>query len=768
MAARLPSRGQILGVLEEAPRALHARELATRLRVKQSTYPKLLELLDRLALDGIVVRTSGNRFRAQRLPDASSDSWEGILTVHPRGFGFVAAVGHDDAYIAPDGIGGALHGDLVRARMIGRSSRGVEGRIEAIVKRRADRVAGTLRRRRTSAWLEPDDTRIRGPIVLPIVPAPETDGQAAVVRITRYPETLSETPEGELVEVLGHAGDPDVEVAKILVREQIVEPHPPDAVAEAERIVQTPIEGPGAGRVDLRSVPLLTIDPEDARDHDDAVWAERMGDGYRAYIAIADVSEYVRPGSAMDEEAHRRGVTIYLPDRAIPMLPQALAANYCSLLAERERLCLCAVAEVDASGKVVHFDVVEGVMRSAADLTYGAVARALGYTDRPPPSPTAHAFLRDLKVLDEVARKLRRNRMRRGALDFDLPEPRVVLDEETGAPSAIERRATDPGVKRAYQIVEELMILANELVAQWLIRCKSPAIFRVHDKPNEEKLERLARLCEALGAPFDADDMLTPKGVSRWLAQIADHPRRSVLEMLLLRSMKQAQYDISNIGHFGLASDAYLHFTSPIRRYPDIEAHRAVKALLRGGTPDNSPAAIAALTRSATESSARERAAMEIEREVVDVYRALFMREAIGELFEGTVTAFVGSGLYVTLDHPFVDVLVRYESLGPDQYELNDSELSVVGRRSGDRVNLGDRMTVQIEDTSLVRRAVFGQRIPPERAVRAPKAGRRGKRDRKEPAGPPRSRRQRGVPEGTQQAPRKRRKAQGKHSKNRG
>ncbi|MEB2312326.1 MAG: ribonuclease R [Sorangiineae bacterium] len=738
MAQPLPSRGEIVGCLEAAGRPLHAREVAEACGVAEGSYPRLLELLDQLVFDRSVKRV-GRRYLA-RPDDAQRGTWEGVLSVNPRGFGFVTAVGQDDVYVAPDGIGAALHGDQVRVAVIARTPRGVEGRIEEIVKRRSPRVAGVLRRRGKSAWLEPDDARLRGPITLGGARGGK-DGDAAVATITRFPAYANENPEGELLAILGAPGEPNAEVAKILVREQIEEEHSEGAVREAEamaaRLQRLSLEG----RVDLRGVPLPTIDPEDARDHDDAVWVERSGEGYRAYVAIADVSEYVQPGSALDEEAAARGCTIYLPDRAIPMLPAALAADLCSLLPERERLALCVIAELDKGGKVVRYELVEAVIRSAAMLTYGGVARALGFTEEPPRSPAAEAFKRDLKVLDELTRKLRRARMKRGALDLDLPEARVELDERTGAPKGVVRRARDPGVKRAYQMIEELMLLANELVAKWLSHRRAPTVYRVHGRPDEKKLERLGEVAEKLGVEFDLAELLEPAGVGKWLQRIEGHPRRAVLEMLLLRSLKQAVYDIVNIGHFGLASEAYLHFTSPIRRYPDIEVHRAVKRLLRGSKPDTSASAIESLRASATASSTRERAAADVEREVVDLYRALFMREHIGDTYEGTVTAVVGSGLFVSLDAPFVDVLVLYEAMGPDRYEITEDELGVAGLRSGELISLGDRIRVTIEDVAILRRTVYGRRVAPEAAspARARSGGKGRGRGRGEQAPPPRA-----------------------------
>ena len=711
MPKPLPPRGQILACLAASARPLHARQIAEQLDVKEAQYSRFLELLDLLCVEGAAMRRAGQRFTLKSRPESERSRWTGILSVNARRFGFVAAAGRPDVYVAPDGIGGALHGDTVTVAIVNQTARGLEGQIESIETRRNPRVAGTLRKRRNSQWLEPDDARLRGPIVLQPSEIQGKDGVAAIAEITRFPATLTENPEGVLVAVLGASGDPNVEVAKILAREQIEEEHPAAAVQEAETAAARLLRPSLQGRRDLRDIPLPTIDPEEARDHDDALWVERIDKGYRAYIAIADVAEYVQPETALDAEASSRGCTLYLPDRAVPMLPGALAADLCSLLPEKERLCLCVIADLDQKGELITFEVVEGVMRSAAMLTYGGVALSLGFTSEGSRSVQAEALRPGLRVLDELARKLRKARLRRGALDLDLPEAQVLLDESSGAPINVVRRARDPCVKRAYQMVEELMLLGNELVAKWLIARRSLGVYRVHANPDPEKLERLGRVAERLGVRVELEQLQDPLGLSRWLLSIAEHPRRAVLESIALRSLKQAFYDIVNIGHFGLASDAYLHFTSPIRRYPDLVVHRLVKSLLRGTRLDSSPAAVERLRSIATHASSRERSAMEVEREVVDVYRVVLMRDKVGDEFEGTVTAIVGSGVFVALDEPFVDVLVRLESLGPDRYELSDDDLSVVGLRSGDRVSLGDRLRVVVEDVSIVRRQVSARRL---------------------------------------------------------
>ncbi len=694
------------------------------MQVREGAYSELLGLLDRLCLEGTVKRLAGGRYRADAR--TVTESWEGLLSVHPRGFGFVASAGHEDVHVAADGLGGALHGDRVMVSVVARSARGLEGRIEQIVERRSPRVAGVLRCRGRSAWLEPDDNRIRGPIVLAVSPGRQQDGQAAVVTITRFPTTLDENPEAELGVILGEPGDPKVELAKILAREQLTDDYPPEAQGAAKLAAERVEREGRPGRVDLTYLPLPAIDPEDARDHDDAIWAERLPHGYRVWIAIADVSEFVAEGGPLDEEARRRGCSVYLPDRAIPMLPPELSSVACSLVAGQERLCLYVGATLDSRCQVLDFELGAGRMRSAATLTYPEVAASLGFSPGGRKSQRVSALREGLLVADEVARKLRRRRLRRGALDLDLPEPRVELDSRTGAPAEISRRAEDPGVRRAYRMVEEFMLLANELVAEWLEERGVPAVYRVHAPPDPAKLERLSELGEKLGAPSLPEELATSTGVSRWLSRLDEHPRRDVLRMLLLRSLKQAAYDVTNVGHFGLASPAYLHFTSPIRRYPDLLVHRTVKALLGGQAPDRSEAALERLRVSATLASARERAAAEVEREVVDLYRALLMRGHVGETFPASVAGIGSGGLYLTLEHPFVDVMVPFDALGSDYFAPSDDEIAVVGQRSGERIELGDRMCVSIEDVSVVRRLVIGRRVA--RELRQRRAARKGPR----------------------------------------
>ncbi|HEU4577553.1 MAG TPA: VacB/RNase II family 3'-5' exoribonuclease [Polyangiaceae bacterium] len=727
MARSLPSQPEILRYLSTREQALDVAEITRGLELGAASRRKIKDLLAQLVLEGKLRSVQGDRYR---VPFGARDlgSWEGLLSVHPRGFAFVNASGQEDVFIPPSGIGAALHGDTVRVAVVARTPRGPEGRVDAVVKRRNPRVSGVLRKRRKSCWLEPDDERIRGPIVVSERRSAERagegqpvarDGAAAVVEITRFPQSAEENPEGELIRVLGEQGEAEVEVAKILLRDNIQEDRDPAAQLEAERRAAelTPISL--KDRADLRELPFLTIDPVDARDHDDAVFVERRASGYRAYVAIADVSEYVQPGSALDKDASERCFTTYLPDRAVPMLPRVLAAEHCSLLADQDRYCLCAIVDLDKTASVQRFRLVQGVIRVAALISYEDAAYTLGFMEGEPKNPRALSFKKQLRAANELAVKLRKLRLRRGSLDLDLPEPKVQLEPDTRRPVAISKRAKNPGIVGAYQLVEELMLLANERVARWLTSKRSPAVYRVHAPPDPERLEQLGLVARKLGVAFDEEATESPLGMSKWLKRLHKHPLRIVLEGMLLRSLKMAQYDTTNVGHYGLASECYVHFTSPIRRYPDLLVHRICKGLLRGTAGKPTPEQIEALRALAARCSEIERVVLQAEREVVDVYRCLLMQDKIGQVYEARVSGMAGSGFYAQIDEPFVDVLVRFESMGPDRYVASEDGLSMVGQRSQDRISLGDRLTLVIEDVGLARRTVFGRRVPPTRVIDA-------------------------------------------------
>jgi ribonuclease R len=510
--------------------------------------------------------------------------------------------------------------------------------------------------------------------------------------------------EVSVLKVLGAPDDPRTEIEKILACADISDEFPEKVARIAEHVPREVGLADHIDRTDLRHVPFTTIDPETARDFDDAVALEELPGGIqRLWVAVADVSHYVREGSPIDDEARRRGVSVYLPNRAIPMLPEALSGHMCSLVPEQDRLALVARIDVDRHLEIVGTDFCAAIIHSRARLDYPGVAAALGGDTRGK-RKKYEAHLPALRAMDSLARRLRKRRQERGALDLDLPEPVIVLDDDN--PQLVrDIRASrrDPGERQAYSMIEEFMLAANEAVGESFAHRKEDTLWRVHDVPDEGKVEMFANLAESYGITVDIDEARTPKGLARVLERLSQHAASKSLSFQLLRSLKQATYDLVNVGHFGLASEAYLHFTSPIRRYPDLIVHRLLKRRLaeQGKTAGGFPRLSAA-----PPPPDAERKAMEVEREVVDLYRAFFLRDRIGDEFKGTISGAASFGIFVTVEEPFVEGLVRMEDLGNDYFVFDEASCRIVGKRSGRMFSLGDEVTVEVQSVSVARRKI--------------------------------------------------------------
>jgi ribonuclease R len=659
----------------------------------------------------------------------------GRLSVNTRGFGFVVPEQPGpDIFIPPPALGSALHGDKVRVRVFP-SPKGFDGQVLEVIERATHYIGGQLLMMAHTTFIEPDDERLKARVQV-VGPLPDNarTGQGVIAKVVGFPEQPGEPLLASVVEAFEAAEFAEFEIRRIFLSQGVVEELPEDAQAEARAYGDHVTEADIVGRVDYRDLELLTIDPDDARDHDDAVYAEPAANGgYRVIVAIADVSHYVRPDTALDREALARGCTIYLPSRAIPMLPRELSSHLASLIPEVDRLALAVDLELDREGHVRKYKFVECVMRSAARLSYGGVARALGMTDEGPVQPGAESRKPQLQLLLEVAKLLGAQRKSRGSLDFDLPEAKVKLNPETGEPVSIERSRTDPGVRSAYNLIEELMLLANEVVARDLSKRKVAAIYRVHGAPNEEKVMAFAELAGTMGFKIDDDIAEQPGKLARFLATVVDPRHTEVLSYLLLRAMQQATYATDNIGHFGLAAEDYVHFTSPIRRYPDLAIHRIVRKIARG-EPLHGKKLKTELAEQAAESSRLERRAMLIEREVVDLYRAMLMRDHVGEDFEGTITGITEHGIFVAIESPCVDVFCRLQSLPPDHYEADQFNTRLVGLATGRSYSLFERISVRIEDVSIARRRISA--VPVGVLESAPEPMQIGSRPRRKSAKP--------------------------------
>ncbi len=667
-------------------------------------------------------RRTGRDRAPGRAPSRAQANAEGRLTLNARGFGFVITddVG-PDVFVPAHRIGGALHGDRVRIE-VAQGPKGLEGAVTEVIERGLHHLGGQLHIGPDGAWIEPNDERLPVPVRVdgPLPPGARS-GQGVLAKVTGYPDGAGQPLRAQVLETF-EAGDfARFELRHILLREGVAEEFPDDVRAEAARIPSAVTREDIHGREDLRDLDLVTIDPVDARDHDDAVWAERRkGGGFRVVVAIADVSHYVREGTALDREALARGCTIYLPSHAIPMLPAELSSQLASLLPDKDRLALAVEAEIGPTGSVERHRFIEAVIRSRARISYEGAARALGLSDAGTAQPAAQERRELLRTLLDVSAALGERRRERGSLWFDLPEAKVQLDPKTGLPTAIERSRGDAGVARTYNLVEELMLLANEVVAREMTRRRVPTIYRVHGPPDAERVEAFATLARTFGFPLTDEAARDPKQLSTFLKSIEGTPHAAPISYLLLRAMQQATYSTQNIGHFGLAASDYVHFTSPIRRYPDLVVHRIVRRVARGERSAGEGFE-ASLAQQAAQASKSERRAMEIEREVVNLYGALLMRDRIGEFFDGAViTGVTDHGFYASLGSPFVTVLCPLASLPYDRYEVGHNGVRLVGMYSGRAYALGDKVRVRIEDVSLARRKVIA--VPIAEGESAPEA----------------------------------------------
>jgi len=649
-------------------------------------------------------------------PGHSTRKLTGRIKIHPAGYGFVVPDDKsEDVHVSARNRSVAMDGDTVEIEAWP-GIRGIEGRVLRVLARGRAKITGQLARRGREQILIPDDPRITGQVSLRGPVLGGQDGIAVVAEIVRYPDVPDGPLEATVLKLLGDPDDPRTEVEKVLACADVEESFPAEVARIADGLPQEVLDSDRVDRADLRDIPFTTIDPETARDFDDAVAIEARPDGgTRLWIAVADVSHYVREGSPLDTEGKRRGCSIYLPSRAIPMLPEPLSARICSLVPEEDRLAMVVRIDYDRDVRVVGTDFCAAVIHSRARLDYPGVAAALAGDTRGK-RKKYEPHLPALRAMDSLARQLKAQRTERGSLDFDIPEPFVELDhDDPRLVRDIRKSRRDPGERQAYSMIEEFMLAANEAVAASFQERGEDTVWRIHDAPDRSRLEEFAVLAERYGIAIDVDDARTPRGLGRVLARLRGHPAEKPLSFQILRSLKQATYDVVSIGHFGLASQAYLHFTSPIRRYPDVMVHRLLKSrLATQGKPAGGfkPAAEApvpdrqTLQKMAAESSFAERAAMEVEREVIDLYRAFFLRDRVGDVLEGVISGVTGFGFFVVVDQPFVEGLVRVDALSDDYYTYDETGSRLVGRRSGRSFALGDAVKVEVQSVSVVRRKI--------------------------------------------------------------
>ena len=713
----IPSREVILKYLAERGELLAVEALALGLGLTHERDTEALtKRLGAMLRDGQLLQNRRGGYGAA----ARLDLIPGTIIANAEGFGFLRPdAGGDDVYISPAEMRKVLHGDRVLLSIVGVDRRGrKQGAIVEVLERRVSRLVGRVVMENGVVLVAPDDRRMHQDVLVP--PGKERgarSGQIVVVEITQ-PPTAQHGPIGEVVSVLGERLTPSIIVEMAIAGHGLPHEWPDAALREAAQVEpQIGLDKIGreeiAGRVDLRKLPLVTIDGEDARDFDDAVFAEPVQGGFRLIVAIADVSHYVRPGTALDDEAVKRSTSVYFPGFVVPMLPETLSNGICSLNPKVERLCMVCDMRVGYEGDVSHTKFYPAVMRSHARLTYTRVWQALGEKNADARGELADV-LPQLENLHQLYQILAKARQRRGAIDFDSREVKFRL----ASSGEVEQLGAEPR-NDAHKLIEECMIAANVEAARFLDKRKIPALYRVHAPPPESKYEDLQEFLLEFGLRMPPHADVKPADFSALLKKIRDRADAGLIQSVLLRSQSLAVYSPQNSGHFGLALDAYAHFTSPIRRYPDLLVHRAIRYALTKGNPSDYTYSVSEMARLATHCSHNERRADEAERDVDERYKCAWMEKHVGSEFEGIVSGVTSFGLFVELIESQVSGLVHITQLPNDYYHFDPVRHLLSGERRGLQFRLGDAVRVQVLRASMEDRKI-DFRLAQDRSATAP------------------------------------------------
>ena len=684
----LPSREYILQMLTDEGAPLSADQLIGLLDIQESELEPFRRRLGAMARDGQLMQ---NRRGDWLIPD-KADLVRGRVIGHPDGFGFLKPdEGDSDIFLAAKEMDKVLHGDRVIARIIGTDRKGrPEGKIVEVTDRVNKTLVGRVIEEHGVVFVVPENQRISQDILLAPaekgakkLPKPMA-GQVVMVELIEQPSKNSQ-PIGRIIEVLGNYADPGMEIEIALRKHELPFEFSKEALAETKKLPDTVRKADWKGREDVTGLPLVTIDSETARDFDDAVYCERQGKGFRLVVAIADVSHYVTENGALDGDAYERGNSVYFPRRVIPMLPEKLSNGLCSLNPQVERLCMVCDMAINATGKITRYRFYPAVMFSHARLTYTEVAAALYDKDAAACAKLA-LVLPHLETLDVLYRQLAKARASRGAIDFETLETRMVFDDH----GKIER--IEPYERNdAHRVIEECMLAANVCASEYLHAQEHPTLYRVHEGPTPERLVKLRDFLGTFGLQLSGGDEPTAKDYAKLLEKISQRPDRQLLQTVMLRSLRQAIYSPDNVGHFGLAYDSYTHFTSPIRRYPDLLVHRAIKSALAGRRYEPGEWEAIGLHCSMT-----ERRADDATRDVESWLKCYYMRDRVGEVFEGSISSVVPFGIFVALDDVFVEGLVHVSDMGQDYFHFDEKSHAMVGERSGRRFRLSDRVKVQL------------------------------------------------------------------------
>lgn len=674
------------------------KELAILLQVPKDQRNELKKVMDALVADGKVSVTQKGKY-----VKGTAKQLVGTYQAHARGFGFVTVEGQaDDIFISEDDANGAFHMDQVEV-VITKAPEGKrrEGKIVRILSHGTVKLVGYFQKNKNFGFVIPDNDRFVKDIFVPLERSKgAVTGHKVVVELTSYGKD-GKKPEGKVVEIIGHVNDPGTDIMSIVKGYDLPVEFPEKVLNQAERVAKDVTSADMAGRMDIRSWRMVTIDGEDAKDLDDAISITKEGENYQLGVHIADVTNYVQERSALDREAYERGTSVYLVDRVIPMLPHALSNGICSLNAGEDRLALSCIMTVNPKGEVIDHKIAETVVHIDQRMSYTSVKKIL--EDRDQEEMEAYKeFVPMFELMAELAKILREKRHRRGSIDFDFPESKIMLNAD-GTPTEIKPYDRNTATK----IIEDFMLLANETVAEDYFWQEIPFVYRTHDVPDEEKIQKLCTFINNFGHSMHvANKEVRPKEIQKLLAKVDGTPEGDFISRLALRSMKQAKYTPENTGHFGLAAQYYCHFTSPIRRYPDLQIHRIIKETLRGRMNENRMEHYESILPEVTKhASQMERRAEEAERETILLKKAEYMEQHIGEVFAGVISSITKWGMYVELENT-VEGLIHVTNMHDDHYDYYEDRFEMIGEHTRRSYKLGQKVYVRVLDTDRLQRTI--------------------------------------------------------------
>lgn len=681
----------ILDILKKENKALSIYEINDLLNLSSSEeFKNLMDVIKELIDENKVYHTKKDKY----ILFENSHLYVGKLIVNKKGYGFVDINTNDDIYISSKNMNGALHGDIVVVEVTSKKGLELEGRILKIVKREIKTVVGTIVKNKNGLRLKIDDDKININIILSKENLKNVvEGHKVVASVLNKID--NHNYKGDIIKIIGHINDPGIDILSIAAKHDIEDVFPDDVIDEVLNLPNEVLKEEYINRIDLREKMIFTIDGDDTKDIDDAISLDILENGnYSLGVHIADVSHYVKNDSPLDKEAYERGTSVYLADRVIPMLPHKLSNGICSLNPNVDRLTISCVMEINNQGEVVNYDIFESVIKSNIQMTYKKVNKILEEDIIPEGYENYVSTLKKMKILADI---LRKNKTEKGYIDFDLDESKIIVNEKGEAIDVILRnRGTGE------KLIEDFMIAANETVARHIFYMDYPFIYRVHGEPNEEKIKKFLNYVSILGYTINGKiNKITPKSMQNLLNQLKDAKEYSMLSSQLLRSMQKAIYDTKNIGHFGLASKCYTHFTSPIRRYPDTIVHRLLHTYLFNKNLNIETIKYweNKLPFIAEQSSIKERNSIECEREVDDMKKAEYMEKHIGERFEGIISGVISFGIFVELPN-LIEGLVRVEDIKGDYYTYDETSFALIGKKNKRGYRLGDKIKVIVKSAS--------------------------------------------------------------------